>query len=271
MKKLLIAAAALLAATAARGADMVPRTYTKAPAIPVSNWTGFYAGANVGYAWGDPSIFYAPNNSVIAGSGSAFPTGSWDNSGALGGAQLGFNWHVNPQWVTGIEADIDASGIKGSNASAGVVGFGAASFTTSQKVDWFGTVRGRLGFLPTDRLLIYGTGGLAYGEIKEDTSLTRSTGLHVTGGGFGVSCTANQTCFAGSTSGVRTGWTAGAGFEYALLQNVSVKTEYLYVDLGGNSVIGTAFNGNGQKPASYTATISGLNFNIVRAGLNYRF
>jgi len=133
-------------------------------------------------------------------------------------------------------------------------------------------VRGRLGFLPTDRLLVYGTGGLAYGEVKENTSITTiGAGTNVTNGAFGVSCVANQTCFAGSASGVRTGWTAGVGVEYAIWQNLTAKAEYLYVDLGGNSIVGTAFNGNGLLPASYTASISGLSFNIVRGGLNYRF
>jgi outer membrane immunogenic protein len=214
-----------------------------AAAFPAYNWTG-YAGVNAGYAWEDPTVNYTPNNAVISGGGNVRPVGSWDNSGALGGFQIGYNWQFSPQWVAGIEADINASDIKGSNTSAGMLGFATAQFTTGQKVDWFGTVRGRLGFLPTDRLLVYGTGGLAYGEVKENTSITTiGAGTNVTNGGFGVSCVANQTCFAGSASGVRTGWTAGVGVEYAIWQNLTAKAEYLYVDLGGNSIVGTAFNG----------------------------
>lgn len=271
MQKFLIAAVAVLAATAAHGADIAGRPYTKAAALSAAyNWSGFYIGLNAGYGWEDPSVAYAPNQTAISGAGATYPTGSWNNSGALGGLQAGYNWQFDRRWVAGLEADIDASAIKGSDASAGRVGYGAAAFTTSQKVDWFGTVRGRIGFLPTDRLLVYGTGGLAYGEVKEATSMFHA-GLNVTGGGFGVSCPTNQTCFVGSASGVRTGWTAGAGLEYAFAQNLTVKAEYLYVDLGGSSVVGTALNGNGQTPASYTASISRLGFNIVRGGLNYRF
>lgn len=271
MKKILIAAAALLGATAAQAADMAARPYAKAPPLsPAYNWTGFYAGVNAGYAWEDPSVSYTPNNAVIAGGGSSYPVGSWNNSGALGGLQAGYNWQFDRNWVAGLEADIDASAIKGSNTSAGQVGYGPASFTTSQKVDWFGTVRGRIGFLPTDRLLVYGTGGLAYGNVKENTSMFHG-GVNVTNGAFGVSCATNQICFVGSASGVRAGWTAGAGVEYAVWQSVTLKAEYLYVDLGGNDVIGTALNGNGRTPASYTASISSLHFNVVRAGLNYRF
>lgn len=271
MQKFLIAAVALLAATAAQGADMAERPYTKAAGLsPAYNWTGFYIGLNAGYGWEDPSVSYTPNNAVIAGGGSSYPTGSWNNSGALGGLQAGYNWQFDRRWVAGFEADIDASAIKGSNTSAGQVGYGQAAFTTSQKVDWFGTVRGRIGFLPADRLLVYGTGGLAYGEVKEATSMFHA-GVNATNGAFGVSCATNQTCFVGSASGIRTGWTAGAGLEYAFAQNLTVKAEYLYVDLGGNSVVGTALNGNGRTPASYTASISGLGFNVVRGGMNYRF
>jgi outer membrane immunogenic protein len=273
MKTFLIAAAAVLGFTAAQAADIAAQPYTKAPPLaPAYNWTGFYAGVNAGYAWEDPTVNYTPNNAVISGGGNVRPVGSWDNSGALGGFQIGYNWQFGPQWVAGVEADINASDIKGSNTSAGMLGFAPAQFTTGQKVDWFGTVRGRLGFLPTDRLLVYATGGLAYGEVKENTSITTiGVGTNVTNGAFGVSCVANQTCFAGSASGIRTGWTAGVGVEYAIWQNLTAKAEYLYVDLGGNSIVGTAFNGNGLTPASYTASVSSLHFNVVRAGLNYRF
>ncbi|MFT4120901.1 outer membrane protein [Bradyrhizobium sp.] len=272
MKKSLIAAAAvMLGVSGAHAADIAARPYTKAP-VPAAayDWSGFYVGVNAGYGWDDRSVSYVPNNAIMV-TGSTFPSSTWNNSGALGGVQIGYNRQIGRQWVAGVETDINASDIKGSAVATSPVSFGAAFFAASQKVDWFGTVRARLGWLPSDRFLVFATGGLAYGHVGEDISLTRPSGVNVRNGVYGFSCSPNETCFAGASSGVRAGWTAGAGFEYALLQNLTAKAEYLYVDLGGNSVIGTAFRGNGGIPASYTANFSSLSFNIVRAGLNYRF
>ena len=89
----------------------------------------------------------------------------------------------------------------------------------------------RLGLLPTNALLVYGTGGFAYGHVHDDAGLDINNSFGVPGvviGGFGFACTTPVSCFAGSSSRTATGWTAGGGFEYALSQNVSFKTEYLY-------------------------------------------
>jgi outer membrane immunogenic protein len=166
--------------------------------------------------------------------------------GALGGVQAGYNWQVNQKWLLGIEADIDAAGIKGTGTNPTFqIGSNPSNFQETQSVDWFGTVRARFGFLATPNLLLFGTGGFAYGKVRENT------GINMPGGGSGESsgvgfdvgyrCISVRTnCFFGSSSRIATGWTAGAGLEYAFWKNVTVKGEYLYVNLGGGDVVNVA-------------------------------
>src|SRR5580692_7301717 len=159
VRKLLIGTiAATLAAAGANAADMAAPTYAKAPVMaPAYSWSGFYIGVNGGYGWEDPTVVLTPNDPNVVGS--PVSPASWTNSGGFGGGQIGYNYQFARQWLAGLEADIDVSGLKGSGSSA-VRPF---QNLTSQNVDWFGTVRGRLGWLPTDRFLVFATGGLAYG------------------------------------------------------------------------------------------------------------
>lgn len=269
MKKLLIAAAvAALGVSGASAADLAARPYTKAPVMaPAYSWSGFYIGVNGGYGWNDSSVLITPNDPNVVGT--PVPNTSWNNEGGFGGVQIGYNYQFDRQWLVGLEADIDASDLKGQGTTNGAF----LQNVTSQKVDWFGTVRGRLGWLPTDRLLVFGTAGLAYGNVKENVSVNNLAGFGFTtaGGGFGYTCAATGPCFAGSSSGVRAGWTAGGGFEYAFWQNLTLKAEYLYVNLGGDGVRVTALAGGAPNLSSYNAAITDVSFNLVRAGLNYKF
>ena len=132
-------------------------------------------------------------------------------------------------------------------------------------------VRARLGFLPIDNLLLFGTGGFAYGRLERTASFSypgSGYGLGI-GGPPNVNCNAPATCFAGSSSDVATGWTVGGGVEYAVWQRWTVKAEYLYVSLKGDSVTEVALGVT--QPASLTATFGRANFNIARVGANYRF
>jgi outer membrane immunogenic protein len=155
------------------------------PPAPVYNWTGWYVGGNVGGSRGDAKTDFAGNGSVSFASTSSSVFGASNTAhpnGVIGGGQIGYNYQFSPNWVLGFEADIQASGERGSGqfvvpflipgvafgGGPGQVGppfFGAASTSYGTKIDWFGTFRGRLGFLVGDQLLIYGTGGLAYGEV----------------------------------------------------------------------------------------------------------
>ncbi|CAN5340984.1 hypothetical protein BH10PSE10_BH10PSE10_23880 [soil metagenome] len=162
------------------------------PADALPGWTGFYIGANGGYGW--RSITNAsitpgdPNTAIVNADATNVPAvgKSFDAHGALGGIQLGYNWQVSPNWVAGIEADFNWSDVKGNGSAPTTVAFGAtpATFDLSQNVKWFGTVRGRLGFLPSVNLLLYGMGGLAYGKVNETANITLLPGNSNSAGNF---------------------------------------------------------------------------------------
>ena len=145
----------------------------KAPAYVSApyNWTGYYVGANLGGGWGNRNITMTPNDpgAVLFLTGvTGGNTTSFKSSGVLGGLQLGYNWQLNRNWLVGIETDANWSGIKGSGSFTNIEPFALIPFqnTSEEKIKWFGTLRARLGYLPTDNLLAYVTGGLAYGRVE---------------------------------------------------------------------------------------------------------
>lgn len=220
------------------------------------NWTGFYIGAHGGIGGGtfnhafnytaDPSRedwSYNDNEDITA-------------FGAFGGAQIGYNHQLNPNWVVGVEADISASGIKAKDSLNFNWNNGEEihSREVETKIDWFGTIRGRLGYA-MDNFLIYGTGGAAYGSVN-----TSASENHLWD--FGADGSSNSF----SNSETKFGWTAGAGFEYGLTENITLKTEYLYVDLGSIDTSGfNAFKGDYGHTSVDTA------FHALKTGLNYKF
>ncbi|MFG1464421.1 outer membrane protein [Xanthobacter sp. DSM 24535] len=183
-----------------------PAPAVVAPAAPpIFSWTGFYIGANAGYSWGkgkDAADFYG-----------------LDPSGWSGGGQVGYNYQFVNNVLIGVEADL-----QGSDISSSTLGL-------SSKLDYFGTVRARLGYA-FDRVLPYVTGGLAYGKNT------------ITDFGF-------------SDSNTHVGWTVGAGLEYAMTNNWTARAEYLYTDLGTKTYdnIGDA----------------GVTSSTARLGVNYKF
>lgn len=264
------------AISAASAADMAPR-YTKAPppVVEVWNWTGFYLGGNAGYSWGrsntDVSYFNTVTGLPIAPPAGSILGSGFDMNGAIAGGQAGYNWQVN-NWVWGLEADIQWSDEKGRgihSCSATLIGGpclpgltflppGATgtSLALDQKLEWFGTLRGRAGLVATPQVLLYATGGLAYGSIKSTATLAGFTPA-------GIAVAA-----VGTNTETRVGWTVGAGMEGMITRNWTAKLEYLYMDLGG-------FNA-GTFTLAPAATIGGnvhSNFtdHILRAGLNYKF
>jgi outer membrane immunogenic protein len=278
----------LAGSSAASAADLPARTYSKSPAVvaePVYGWTGFYIGANGGYGWKDPTVTYTPNDpdallGTCSGVGGAtcVPPASFNVQGGLAGGQLGYNWQLNPNWLVGVETDFDWARINGSGASSFLLGsYGAGVFTATETVRSFGTLRGRIGFIPVAPLLIYGTGGLAYGNVSTSAVMPGSnvgTGVNISSG-FSYVCglgTGIANCFNGASSETKVGWTVGAGGEYKILNNLSLKAEYLYVNLGRAAINTTAtFATGGTLPASFTANFGSVNFNVVRVGLNYMF
>lgn len=231
MKRILLASAALLGtAVSAQAADLaVKAPYYKAPIVAVYNWTGFYIGVNAGVGIGRDRTTHNLNNDSLFIS----------PQGGFGGGQIGYNWQGDSLLgpiVYGLEADIQGAGLTGGGALVG------PATAYSQKSDWFGTVRGRVG-LAQGPVLSYFTGGFAYGNIK--TNITE----------------AGVTAF--SNNRTATGWTIGSGVEAALGGNWTGKIEYLYLNLGNRAdAFGAPFTGQ--------FTNTELRENLFRVGLNYR-
>jgi outer membrane immunogenic protein len=268
MRNLALTATALFALTAvgsARAADMPAAPANKASAPPAPIWTGFYVGANVGYGWDSRTAdFSGTPNIAIEFTGGLLPTLlSPSPKGWLGGGQLGYNWQFATLLVAGLEADLAATSIKGTTSVSPVVAGFPDLFTTtlSSSVKWFGTVRARLGYLPAEKLLVYLTGGFAFGETQLNFNTTEFT--------FAGNCSFGLRCANGSVSGVKPGWAAGAGVEGMIDPNWSIKAEYLRVDLGTQSVT-AATNALPVGIIALTASRT-LVENTVRVGLNHRF
>ena len=264
MKKILLGAAvAMLGIAPALAADMAPR-YTKAPApiaAAVYSWTGFYVGGNVGYGWFDrDSRLFAPDPASVAFFGGALAAGALPSAygvnprGVVGGGQIGYNWQAG-MWVFGVEADFQGSDVRGSVTinTTGFPGFVPITATATEKLDWFGTARGRVG-IAANTALFYVTGGLAYGRVSHSF--------------FTAAAAVGQSAF-GSDAQVDVGYTVGAGVEWAFNNNWSVKGEYLYMDLGNHST--TAFGVTGTPVGATLNLREREQYNIVRVGLNYKW
>lgn len=261
--------AAAVACGPAFAADLAP-TY-KAPVkalTPVASWTGFYVGGNVGYDWSsgssgisvlstDPAL--AAPLAVFVAAGSLPAALSPSAKGVIGGGQFGYNWQVSPQWLVGLEADFQGSDVKGSTTQVlAPAGFDVTSTTVTKGIDWFGTVRGRVGVLVAPQWLLYGTGGFAYGRTKSSFGITDLTNGCVVGATI---------CASAASSGTSTGWSAGAGTEVMFAPNWSFKAEYLYVDLGRR----TLNVASSTIPAIVFTTSTPFRKQIARVGINYHF
>lgn len=248
-------------------------------------WSGFYAGGNVGYAWGnaeDTSVIadgpgvachfcFADDIGLAQGNGSP----SFNPKGFTGGAQIGYNWQVS-NLVYGAELDVEAfsqrqtvdSSFTLPTASApanSFCGFGVncvGNFSTSVKADWLITLRPRLGYA-ANSTLVYVTGGLAIAKL----SLTQSYSDNIV---FGVPPSGSVTASASQT---KIGWVVGAGLEQAIGDRWSLKAEYLYARFDGINTNGTLVHnfGGGNDFATFSNNLDHLSTNIIRVGFNYRF
>ncbi|MGD9923729.1 MAG: outer membrane protein, partial [Pseudorhodoplanes sp.] len=216
----LMASASVLALTGAAGTAYAADFPVKAviPVQPQWVWSGFYWGLHAGVGWRDDadSAVYLTR---LAGGAPPFRVsqGIDQSSGfPLGGAQIGYNYQFG-NWLLGFEADISAARAENWVAS---LTQGPATFTVNaaEGVDWFGTIRARLGVISWERALLYVTGGLAYGHIESNF-----IGVLTGPGPIG------RWNFANDASDTKWGWTVGGGLEYLLDRNWSVKAEYQYV------------------------------------------
>ncbi len=239
-----------LAPVAADAADL----YRSAPpppsyAPPVAyvdsySWAGFYAGINGGYGWsnGGNAIGYNGTGGFIGGTDQSSRA---QPQGGFGGGQIGYNFQSG-SFVYGVETDFQGGSLSDSIAGSTANG---SDFSSRESVDWFGTARGRLGYA-FGRTLIYGTGGFAYGNVRQSALVTG---------------TADSAYLRNNDT--QTGYTVGGGIEYKFTPSWSLKGEYQYIDIGNEKLSGID-NGTG------TAVTSGgldTSFSTVKIGLNYRF
>ena len=242
MRKLLLGSAAFAVMTVgpAVAADLPVRgPVYKSPPPVVYSWTGFYGGVNVGYSWGRQN-----NNWTVP----AFFTvsESQNMNGFIGGVQWGYNWQIRQ---LGGRHGIGLPGVRPARQHDLLRHLACTTTATAgHKLPWFGTSRTRLGYLPSQYVLLYATGGLAYGQVKSDYTLYT--------GGVGV---ANA-----NFKDVRAGYTVGAGIEGALGGGWTAKVEYLWVDLGKSTETTTV---GGVLVSTFDSRVTD---NIVRVGLNYK-
>ncbi len=285
--KTLIVGLGIAGISSATLADGMPRGSLKdAPIAAPFSWTGMYVGVNAGYSWGkadsDTSATTTTRTRVFRTAGANLvsdttatgaPTllgGNADVNGWLGGAQIGYNLQLN-NWVVGVETDFQWSNEKGNSTACLPTSCAAgADFATAEtKLDWFGTLRARAGLLVTPTVLLYATGGLAYGHV--DSSLTAGT-------------IGNPATSVVSDKSTKLGWVAGGGVEAALNRNWLVRAEYLYMDLGevanmsqtvssSTNQLNTPQAGFNTQTDSTTNGVARTQFidHIFRVGLNYKF
>jgi len=280
-----LAGVSVLALTQFASAADLPRKAVSPVVAPIVNWTGSYAGINAGIdcfarnrlSVASSGVFNPPGgfNPAIVDQGAAGSTtglhgDSSDRCGFIGGVQLGYNWQAGT-YVYGVETDIQ--GVTGSSHFSGTTftptNNGVDMIThidATKRVDWLGTLRGRVGFLATPTTLFYVTGGLAYGGVKSNINISQ-----VHGGGSDTFGT-----LAGGFSDTNVGWTVGAGLEWMFAPGRwTAKLEYLYYDLGdatyNGGVLSAAFQ-NGFVRYGISSNVSTrYDGHIGRLGVNYRF
>ena len=234
----LAAAFGLGVVQAASAADMPTKApIVRAPVVAPFTWTGCYAGIQGGYKFGSTT----PHDPI---SGNDWTT-KFNFNGFVGGGTLGCNYQVGT-WVFGVEGDGSWASVKGSSLDLQ----NPASYDLTLEERWLATARARVGYT-WDRTLLYVTGGGAWA-----------------GGRLSFACHAGAAgCLLYTTDKTVSGWTIGAGLEYALTNNWTVKGEWLYVDFGTPSFTAVSVQtGILTDPAD-----TRLHQNIVRLGLNYKF
>lgn len=252
---LLMAMSGVAPATAA---DLPSRLLTKAPAAsdPTYNWGGWYAGGQIGGAWGASNVDNAfVNGTAPIANQQTFAASSpqLNPAGFSGGGQIGYNHQID-RWLFGIEADASYTGLRQSRTvTAPFPAGGALTATSSVGSDWMVTLRPRAGYA-VDRTLFYLTGGLALTDLNFSSSYTDTTGQSA----------------AADFSKTRVGWVAGAGIEHAFTKNWTAKVEYLYADFGKQSVTTPVIGGAGASNGLIAQDVD-LKTNTVRGGLNYHF
>ena len=270
---LLLATVGLAAlSTAAAAADLPSRRAPPVfvpPPVPVFTWTGFYIGVNAGYGFDGRHSYTVTANDPVAAPGLAggfvAPGAVNKGTGFTGGGQIGYNYQLGNfagfggnGVVVGVEAD---AAYTDNHKTSTFIGTAGDTTTFHSSTDYIGTVRGRVGYA-FDRVLLYGTGGFAYGNAGDAVSVFDPGGT-----------------YAGARSNMRTGYAYGGGLEYALptasflnffnSSAVTIKAEFIHYDLGTTSLLVPGTSGFAVG-SSFTARTR-IEGNLIRGGLNYKF
>jgi outer membrane immunogenic protein len=248
---------AVLAALLMAGQAMAADSNNDKNAAPIK-WTGAYVGANIGGSWSSITPELSPVSKSfqpVFAANDVATSSTINPSGIFGGLQAGYNYQVCPFGFVGIETDGQWAGTTGSKQGT-TPGTASGSFapeatSVQERLSWFGTLRGRIGYIPINRLAIYATAGLAYGDTHNSAS---------------IAFPSIPQFYGGTSSDTSVGWTVGGGAEYFLTNNVSVKAEYLFVDLGSDTVTIDRVNG----PAGTASAKFDQTHNMFRMGINYK-
>jgi outer membrane immunogenic protein len=275
LRRILLASVGAIAlAGSAFAADLPSRAPPPVyvPPAPIFTWTGFYIGGQVGYAWGKNNVNFGDNFGD-------FDSFSYNTSGVIGGAHVGYNLQLS-QFVIGLEGDVDGTSQRksfsqsmlfGSSLVTGAFGglagplTGTGTFAVNHSIE--GSIRGRVGYA-WDRVLLYATGGVAFGGFNSSVS-----------GNFAGFVTADTTSGlapfgpiggSSSSSATRVGWTVGGGLEYAVTNNWSIRAEYRYTDFGHATQYATSFDSVLLGPAGAFINRH-FTENRVQVGFSYKF
>jgi outer membrane immunogenic protein len=231
MKRFLLAAALMLAGSAAQAADMALKAPPPPPAPPPFSWTGFYIGGEIGGVWANGHLHDSIDGFNV----------STSHDGVIGGAVVGYNWQVN-NFVWGLEANFDWTSLNATGSGVFIPTVG--TLQASANTRWITTVSGRFG-VAFNQVLYYGKlGGGWVGNTATITNL--NTGASISG------------------SNTRDGWLGGVGVEWAFAPHWSTKIEYDYLGLNSWTF------GSGRIIAGDSWTVN-RNIQMLTVGLNYRF
>ena len=192
------------------------------------SWSGPYAGLNLGYGWGNSFTIFNDTPLSI----------NLDQRGGLFGGQVGFDWQIKQSYVVGLEYTTDISGIAGGNNGIG---------GTTERITWIGDLLPRLGYLPIPNFLLYGTGGLAFGNLSGSMTSPSSN---------------NSTAAPNSINITSPGWAVGAGAEWIFVPHWSFSAEYLYNQFENGTGTDNIANENFTIKTYYQTTELKLNWRM---------
>jgi outer membrane immunogenic protein len=244
VNKLVVAVAGLAAliGTPALAADlpMAAPVYKAAPPVPFS-WSGFYIGVNAGYGWASSNWTF-----IDSFPPAPFSSAKINSAGLLGGVEAGAD-HQFGNWVLGIGADFSLINSDATSSTSTVLGTAVAAHS---EIDWLATFTGRFGYA-LDRSLLYLKGGVAGAEFKDDILLT-------------AGAAALDSAVQDNT---RIGWTIGAGYEYAILDNWTARIEYDYLDFARKNEVFSFSSGTG---IAIDHSID-RKIQLLKLGVDYKF